>query len=172
MFPLRPSPAKQALWQIPALVALAAALALTANHWRADGLPWVGDWSAEARFADSAGRSLVMELAQAQALFHQGQAVFVDARPRNQYLEGHIQGALSLPWQEVDRYFVEVAERLDPGQTLITYCDGENCDLSHELALFLKDMGFGEVYVLVNGWSVWQAAGLPVEAGVEGQGHG
>lgn len=164
--------AKQALWQVPALVILAAALALTVNHWRAGGLPWVGDWSTEARFADSSGRSLVLELVQAQALFQQGKAVFVDARPRSQYLDGHIQGALSLPWQEVDRYFVEAAERLDPGQAVITYCDGETCDLSHELALFLKDMGFADVYVLVNGWSVWQAAGLPVEEGPEGGTNG
>jgi 3-mercaptopyruvate sulfurtransferase SseA len=49
--------------------------------------------------------------------------------------------------------------------TLITYCDGESCDLSHELALFLKEMGFENVRVLVNGWSVWQQAGLPFQTG-------
>lgn len=40
---------------------------------------------------------------------------------------------------------------------------GENCDLSHELALFLKQMGFPNTRVLVNGWTVWQELNLPVE---------
>jgi rhodanese-related sulfurtransferase len=156
-------PVKKALWQVPAMVALAACLALGVNQWRGGGIPLVGDWSVEARFADSAGQSLVMDLEQAEALFAQGKAQFVDARPRSQYVEGHIQGALSLPWQEVDRYFVELAARLDPEQAIVTYCDGDSCDLSHELAMFLKDMGFANVHVLVNGWTVWQEAGLPVD---------
>jgi len=86
----------------------------------------------------------------------------VDARSESLYREGHIQGALNIPWQEVDRYFVEVMERLDPEKTIITYCDGETCELSHELALFLQEMGFQSVRVLVNGWTVWKEAGLPV----------
>ena len=45
---------------------------------------------------------------------------------------------------------------------IIAYCDGEHCDLSHELALFLKEMGFENARVLVNGWTVWQQAGLRV----------
>ena len=46
---------------------------------------------------------------------------------------------------------------------IITYCDGENCELSHNLAKFLLDMGFTNVRILVNGWSKWQNADLPVE---------
>jgi rhodanese-related sulfurtransferase len=36
--------------------------------------------------------------------------------------------------------------------------------LSHDLALFLRDAGFTDTRVLVNGWALWQQAGLPVEA--------
>lgn len=68
---------------------------------------------------------------------------------------------MSLPWQEADRYFMELADRLDVAETIVTYCDGVSCELSHELALFLKEMGFENVRVLVNGWTVWQQAGLP-----------
>jgi 3-mercaptopyruvate sulfurtransferase SseA len=59
---------------------------------------------------------------------------------------------------------MEMADRLEGSGTIITYCDGESCELSHELALFLKEMGFANVRVLVNGWTVWQQAGLPTEA--------
>ncbi|MDD2317559.1 MAG: rhodanese-like domain-containing protein [Desulfobacterales bacterium] len=157
---------QQSLWQIPALIALAVIIALGVNHWRSDGIPLVGDWSMEARFSDAAGESLIIELAQARRLFEEDDGVlFVDARLKSEYAQEHISGALSLPWQDADRYFAETAGRLESRKTIVAYCDGEDCDLSHELALFLKDMGFENVRVLVNGLTVWRKAGLPIETG-------
>ena len=156
---------KQASWQTPLLILAAGLIAIGVNHWRADGIPLVGNWSVEARFSDAAGDSLVIGLEEAKRLFRQDSALFLDARPHDQYAGGHIRGALALPWQQVDRYFVDIAGQLDGAATIITYCDGESCDLSHELALFRKEMGFENVRVLVNGWSVWQQAGLPTGGG-------
>jgi rhodanese-related sulfurtransferase len=156
---------KQTLWQMPLLIIMAGGIALGVNQWRSDGIPLVRDWSVAARFADAAGDSLIIGLSEARRLFQQEEAIFVDARPESQYAEGHIQGALNIPWQDVDRYFVETADRLGSAPTVITYCDGESCDLSHELALFLQEMGFEDVRVLVNGWTVWQQAGLPTQLG-------
>ncbi len=34
-----------------------------------------------------------------------------------------------------------------------------------QLALFLENLGFSKVRAPVNGWSIWQNAGLPVETG-------
>jgi rhodanese-related sulfurtransferase len=160
MFPER---LKQTLWQIPVLIVMAGLIALGVNRWRADGIALMGDWSVEARFADAAGDSLVIALDEAAALFEQDAVVFLDARPADQYEKGHIRGALNLPWQEVDRYFMELAGRLEDSKMIVAYCDGESCDLSHELALFLKEMGFADVRVLVNGWTVWLQAGLPID---------
>lgn len=159
----RYSPLKQSLWQLPMIAFMACLFGLSVNHFRSDSIPVVGDWSVDARFSDSAGESLVISLEDAKKLFEQKQAVFIDARPKDQYDEGHIQKAISLPWQEVDTYFMEVATQFDDQVKIITYCDGESCELSHELALFLKEMGFNNVKVLVNGWSSWQEAGLPVD---------
>jgi rhodanese-related sulfurtransferase len=155
----------RSLWQIPALIGLACVIAVGANLWRTDGIPLIGNWPVAARFSDTAGQTLVIGLEQAAQLFAQNEALFLDARPENLYAQGHIRGALSLPWEEVDRYFVEVTDQLDALKPIITYCDGETCDLSHELALFLKEMGFENVRVLVNGWTVWQQAGLPTDGG-------
>lgn len=154
---------RKAIWQIPTLIVLAAITAIGTNAWRSDGIPVVGNWSVEARFSDTAGDSMVISLKQATEQFEKGSALFLDARSQSQYFEGHIRGALNLPWQEVDQYFMELADRIDGADMIITYCDGESCDLSHELALFLKEMGYDNVRVLVNGWTVWQHAGLPVE---------
>lgn len=158
---------KQTLWQVPALVIMAGLIALGINQWRTDGIALIGNWSVEARFSDTAGESLVIPIDQAGALFEQDAAVFLDARPQGQFMGGHIRGALNLPWQEVDRYFMEMADRLDGAGMIITYCDGESCELSHELALFLKEMGYSNVHILFNGWTVWQQAGLPIEGGLK-----
>jgi rhodanese-related sulfurtransferase len=145
------------------VICLAAAIGLAANRWRPDPLALPGDWSAGTRLGDAAGAGLAISLEDARRLYADGAAVFLDARPASQYAQGRIRGALGLPWQEVDRYFVDVAEKLDPAKTVITYCDGAACELSRELALFLREMGFADTRVLVNGWSVWREAGLPVE---------
>jgi rhodanese-related sulfurtransferase len=156
---------REGAWQALLLILIAGLVAVTANHVRTDRLPLVGDWSAEARIADPAGKSLIVSLEEAARLDERQEALFVDARPRDAFAAGHIAGALNLPFQEVDHYFVEVADRLDPEKTLVAYCDGKTCELSHELALFLKEMGYEDVRVLVNGWTVWRQAGLPTESG-------
>ena len=155
----------QSVWQIPLLICTAVVVALGVNHWRSDGITPVGDWSAEARISEAAGESMVISLEESEQLFSQGSALFLDARPQDHYGKGHIRGALNLPWQEVDRYFIEMADRLEGAATIVTYCDGQSCELSHELALFLKEMGFQSVRVLVNGWTIWQQAGLPTQIG-------
>jgi rhodanese-related sulfurtransferase len=159
-------PFRKALWQASVLVFLALVLGVGTNQWRGDSLPLIGDWSMEARFTDASGNSLTISLDESVRLFESGDVLFLDARPESRYAEGHIDGALNLPWQDLDRYFMDVIDRLDGQEAIITYCDGEDCDLSHELALFLNEMGFENVYVLINGWTVWREAELPTGGGL------
>ena len=153
----------KAAGQAGAIIVIACLLAVCTNLLRDNGLPLVGDWSADSRFADNSGQSLVIGLTAASRMYADNQAVFVDARPAAQYDQGRIKGAVSLPWQNAHERFMEVAARLEGEKTIICYCDGENCELSHELALFLSDMGFENVRVLVNGWTKWRRAGLPTK---------
>jgi rhodanese-related sulfurtransferase len=92
--------------------------------------------------------------------------VFLDARSPMLYDEGHIQGALNLPWEELDARFVETLRDFPVETTFITYCDGEGCSLSRELAMAMLERGYNEVRVLVNGWTLWQNKGLPVDKGL------
>jgi rhodanese-related sulfurtransferase len=151
--------------QILTLVILSAVAAVAANALRPDRLPLVGDWSAAARITTATGERMDISLGEAENLFLTDAAVFIDARSEQDYAQGHIQNACSLPWQEVDLKFMGVMEALDLEMPIVTYCDGENCELSHNLALFLRDAGFLNTRVLVNGWTLWQQAGLPVESG-------
>jgi rhodanese-related sulfurtransferase len=106
-----------------------------------------------------------ISLDEAEQLFLTHAVVFIDARPEEDYARGHIQNARCLPWHDVDLKFMGVTEALDLETPIVTYCDGEKCELSHNLALFLRDAGFLNTRVLVNGWTLWQQAGLPVESG-------
>jgi rhodanese-related sulfurtransferase len=156
---------RRAVWQVPALVILSAAVALAVNALRADRLPLVGDFSVAARITTATGERMDISLNEAEKLFFTDAAVFIDARSEEEYARGHIQGALSLPWHDVDLNFIAVTQDMDMGTQIVTYCDGETCELSHDLALFLRDAGFVNTRVLVNGWTLWQQAGLPMEAG-------
>ncbi|GAB6110636.1 rhodanese-like domain-containing protein [Desulfomicrobium salsuginis] len=105
-----------------------------------------------------------ISLQDAAALFSAGQAVFVDARDAETYAEGHVQGALSLPLHAFEQNFPAVRDRLE-GKTVITYCDGERCSLSADLADALRAQGIENVHELLNGWTLWQEQGLPTATG-------
>lgn len=145
---------------------VAVVLSLCVNQFRAGGIPLVADWSPEARLKAATGDGMVMPLDKAVAFYDAQEAVFVDARPPELYAEGHIPGALNVPWQQVndflDAFFKKVA---DTKTIVIAYCDGEACSLSEELALMLRDMGYENVKVLINGWTVWTQNGYPTEQG-------
>jgi len=147
------------------LVALSTVAALSVNALRSDRLPLIGDFSASARMTTATGERMDIGLEEAQALFAADAGVFIDARSAEDYARGHIRGARSLPWQDVDLNFMAVTADLELTTAIVTYCDGETCELSHDLAIFMRDAGFANTRVLVNGWTVWQEAGLPVESG-------
>ena len=146
-----------------ALIVLVAGF--VSNRLRPDKMPLVEDWSAKSNLITPSGENLEISLAEATNLFKKGEAVFIDARSRAEYDTGHIKGAKSLPYKEADSRFIEVMERVSEESAVITYCDGETCELSMDLAVFLGNAGYKNVRVLSNGWSVWKQSGLPVETG-------
>ncbi|MGC9967666.1 MAG: rhodanese-like domain-containing protein [Syntrophobacteraceae bacterium] len=159
------------LWQMALIVLMAVALSLGVNHFRRAGLPLAGDLSPK---ASSSGEKTVEEqiisIEEARALFLTNGAVFVDARPPEVYRHGHIRGALNLPLDSLDEFLPDFMAQIPPDSLIITYCDGQICHLSKEVALQLSAKGYSHVQVLVNGWSVWKDAGLPTENSAEDAG--
>ena len=153
----------QSVWQCGAMFALAVFLGFSINQFRDSRLSLFENWSMEARLMSSSGVRLDISLIEAKNLFFRKAAIMIDARPNDDYEKAHIRSARSLPWHEVDKRFMAVTKDISVNTPIITYCDGENCELSHNLANFLLDMGFTNVRILVNGWSKWQNADLPVE---------
>jgi rhodanese-related sulfurtransferase len=166
MMPIKPNNTWiKVTWQMPAIILIAGFIGLVINHFRADTLPLMADWSINAHEITANGKRLDIPLTEAKKLFTKNGAVFIDARSTEVYASGHIAGARSLPWHDVEQRLIQATEDLSPNTIIITYCDGETCNLSRELAVFLLDMGFSNVRVLVNGWMVWIEAHLPVGKG-------
>ena len=157
------SHAQITLCQMIFVLILSVVIGLSVNAIRSKGIPVIGDWSTEDRLSSDDGSSLVISIVEAKAAFNENRAVFLDARDKGLFEQGRIKGAKSLPWHSVDDHFIDIVEGIVNDTLIITYCDGETCDLSHKLALFLKEMGFSNVKILVNGWTVWQEMNLPVE---------
>ncbi|MDA8403650.1 MAG: rhodanese-like domain-containing protein [Desulfobacteraceae bacterium] len=158
----------KALWQIPAILLITACVALGFNQIRNDRLPLVCQWNEQqpaAKSSESSGLKPIISIEEAALLFKNNKAVFLDARPKSFYIEGHIKGALSLPWETAEEKCIDVVEKIPSDMPIITYCDGANCELCDKLAVFLCDLGFEHVSALINGWTVWNKHNLPVNTG-------
>jgi rhodanese-related sulfurtransferase len=105
----------------------------------------------------------VIGLEEARRDFEKGTALFADARPKSAYRSGHIPGALNLDPDEFDAWSGDFFAKISPDRLIITYCEGERCSLSLELAEKLTWMGYEKVFLLKNGWGKWKAHQLPVE---------
>ena len=84
---------------------------------------------------------------------------FIDARDVSDYQAGHVQGAMNIPYHDLDKY-KSVLEGLPKDQVYVTYCSAA-CDVSIDLAYAMAHMGFTKVYIFHGGWDEWKAAGYP-----------
>ncbi len=145
------------------IAALAVGLALAFNATRPDSLPLI---ASQKNATTNAASPDEISMDEATRLFASGQTVFIDARSAQEYAQGHIEGAVSIPVFAFVQLFPQTRGQLE-GKTIITYCDGEHCSLSQDLADQLKANGLLSVFVLKNGWSLWRDAGLPMAASTE-----
>ena len=108
----------------------------------------------------SEARKLVPELAPAevkQKLDRGEKPVLLDVREKEEYRDGHLAGALSLP-----RGFLEirVEEALpDRSTPIVAYCAGGTRSLI--AARTLREMGYENVISMSGGFTGWKNAGLP-----------
>ncbi|MCK8601866.1 rhodanese-like domain-containing protein [Desulfoferrobacter suflitae] len=151
--------------QAAAIFLFSALLALLVNALRPGGLAWFGDWTPEAQPTLETGENLIISLQEAEAFYYAEAALMLDARSPEEYVAGHIAGARNLPWEQFDARMNEVMQDVGREDLIITYCDGDSCNLSQEVALALMDRGYTNVRVLVNGWTLWQENSLPVATG-------
>src|SRR5436309_1125022 len=135
------------------IVVVSAALGLAVNAVSPRHIPYI---TPPKKAADA---SEFVPLPEAYRLWSSGTAFFLDARAPADYAAGHIANAFSLPAEAFNEHFPEVAPVLTPDSSIIVYCDGIECELSHRCADLLRERGYMNVRVLVNGWTLWHTAG-------------
>ncbi len=84
--------------------------------------------------------------------------IVLDVRPSEEYKNGHIPGALSIPLSQLRNRLNDIPQ----DHKVVAYCRGPYCVLSTEAMKILRDAGF-ETVRLKEGLPEWREAGLPVE---------
>ncbi len=83
-------------------------------------------------------------------------AIWVDARPDEEFGREHVPGALSLNedrWNELLPQFLAV---WSPEKRVVIYCGSQSCNASREVARRLRDEAqLKNVFVLEGGWEEW-----------------
>jgi rhodanese-related sulfurtransferase len=96
----------------------------------------------------------------AQARAWGSDALWVDARPDEEFAAGHVAGAIPLNedrWDELLPQFLSVWTQA-PGRKVIVYCSSHSCNLSRDVAVRLRkqtDPPMQNVFVLEGGWEEW-----------------
>jgi rhodanese-related sulfurtransferase/DNA-binding MarR family transcriptional regulator len=85
-----------------------------------------------------------------------GDVVLVDVRPREEFDAGHIEGARSIPHDEIAKRLAEIPEEHD----VVAYCRGPFCAYAHDAVRQLEAAG-RHAQRLDVGWPEWRLAGLP-----------
>lgn len=99
------------------------------------------------------------------ALREQG-AVFVDARPPGSFADGHVAGAVHLPWRGEAPDAEEIVERLRAAPVVVVYDAEGSCFQARHLASVLAGRGIADVRVMLGGFPEWQSRGKPSQSGV------
>ena len=83
-------------------------------------------------------------------------AVWVDARPDEEFVHDHVPGALSLNEDRWNELLPEFLATWSPGKKVVVYCSAESCDLAREVGERLrKEAQIPDVFVLEGGWEAW-----------------
>ena len=85
-------------------------------------------------------------------------AIWIDARPDEEFARDHVPGAVSLNedrWNELLPKFLAV---WSPEKKIVVYCSSQSCNASREVAHRLRNQAqppMQNVFVLEGGWEEW-----------------
>lgn len=110
--------------------------------------------------------------AEAKSLHEKG-VVFVDTRVVNEYAEGHIANAPSIPYKEKSLKSADFDESQDSfdiekkisdkNTPIVMYCNGPSCWKSFKAAKVALKKGYKVIYYYRDGFPAWKQAGNKVE---------
>ena len=83
-------------------------------------------------------------------------AMWVDARPDNEFEQDHVPGAIPLNEDRWNELLPAFLGQWSPDKKIIVYCSSQSCNASREVAKRLRDEAqLKDVFVLQGGWEEW-----------------
>ena len=89
-------------------------------------------------------------------------AIWVDARPDEEFARNHVPGAVSLNEDRWNELLPQFLPKWSPEKKVVVYCSAESCNAAREVAKRLRDEeqlkdneGKNCVFVLQGGWEEW-----------------
>lgn len=155
---------------IVVLLSVSVITAFTVNQLSPKGIALVGNWDTQKGVISARPKDDIVvrerevgDIRTVKRLYDRGDVVFLDARSEDAFTTGHIPGAVSMPVGEAMDMLAAFSKTYASGTHLVTYCSGRQCDDGHRLAELLTDFGYETVQVFVDGFSMWEEKGYPVE---------
>ncbi len=107
----------------------------------------------------------LITLEEAFLLWKDKGGIFIDTREPEEYSEGHIPGAINLPFERWDEYWDSVEPLIGAERLIVTYCGGLDCELSLFAAREFQSHGYVRPLIFFGGYVKWTEQGLPIESG-------
>lgn len=126
-------------------------------------IPWVENHSRRLEVRAMEAGIPIVDVQSAKAIAEAGEYLVFDARPTADFDTGHIPGAVSFSFEAREEVYNEMAGLLQPGQPVLVYCSGRDCEDALMLGIFLKNQGTKNVVLFLEGITGWKAAGLPLQ---------
>jgi rhodanese-related sulfurtransferase len=146
--------------RIGVLLAIAVVLGSLANAVSPRGLSWSHPLGLglRARILDAGLQPVDVD--RLPDLLRERKIRLLDARPSAEFKIGHLPGATSHPWKDVDDGKIPLPPADGP---TILYCANEFCEDALRLGRLLVQRGDADIGVLVQGYDEWWNRRWPVE---------
>jgi rhodanese-related sulfurtransferase len=95
-------------------------------------------------------------------LFNTKKTIFIDARDPGDYLKKHIKNAINIPYDYYEEYQEQITN-MNVDNSYVVYCSGGECSLSLDLADYLFELGFFNIFIYENGLPEWIDLEYPTE---------
>ena len=109
-------------------------------------------------FLETRGGMEAVDCESLMARVREGAVTVLDVRPEEEYQAGHLQGAISVPLEDLECRLAELPQQRE----VVAYCRGPYCVMSLDAVVLLRNNGFKATH-MEEGVPDWHARGLPVE---------
>ena len=93
--------------------------------------------------------------------------IFIDGREDFEFKEGHVKGAVNIPYKtfkdKTKEEKLEIAKGLDKKQMFVSYCSSDSCEISIDNAYEMAKVGYDDVKIYLGGYKEWTKLGYPTE---------